>query len=79
MRAGPLIQQILIAGLLLPLSLGLFVKKYLKRTSFSTIIILAEAPKEKSRERPRSKIFSSNIPPFFLQIAIVSMPPVFVN
>ena len=49
MRVGPLIQQILIAGLLLPLSLGLFVKKYLKRTSspFSTILILAEAPKEK--------------------------------
>ena len=67
MRVGPLIQQILIAGLLLPLSLGLFVKKYLKRTSspFSTIIILAEAPKEKSRERPRSKLFSSDIPLFF--------------
>ena len=67
MRVGPLIQQIPIAGLLLPLSLGLFVKKYLKRTSspFSTIIIWAEAPKEKNRERPGSKLFSSNIPPFF--------------
>ena len=68
MRVGPLIQQILIAGLLLPLlSIGLFVKKNSKRTSspFSTIIILAEAPKEKSRERPRYKLFSSNVPPFF--------------